>query len=337
MLKIQEIQEKLFGVNLIPDDIMNIVHKQQWLRIWIPKEYQGLGCRFHEGLKVLKTVAKIDGSLGWMVTLCSGANYFSRNLKPQIAQQIFTDSKACFGGSGMLGGTAKIKEGKYQINGTWHFATGAPHLTHFTLNAMLMKDGNAIMDENGNEQFKSFVIPKTKVTIIPNWKSMGMKATGTYSFSVENVDVEEDFSFVYNEFFTHSVLDKIPFRIFADLTLLVNYLGMAEHFVEEAKIIRPRLDFSNFIKFIKETEVKTENFALEIEKLLRSESLDLSEKQTEIHQFGEESVSKLSHELLEIYFQLGTKATHDDEPIHQIFNDFFTATQHANFRKDWKE
>lgn len=337
MLKIQDIQQKLFGVNLIPNEIMDIVHEQQWLRIWIPKEYQGLGCRFHEGLKVLKTVAKIDGSLGWMVTLCSGANYFSRNLKPQIAQQLFTDPKACFGGSGMLGGTAEIKERKYHINGTWHFATGAPHLTHFTLNAVLIKDGNAILDENGNEQFKSFVIPKTKVTIIPNWKSMGMKATGTYSFSVENVDVEEDFSFVYNEFFTHSVLDKIPFRIFADLTLLVNYLGMAEHFVEEAKIIRPLLDFSNFIKFIKETEAKTEYFALEIEELLRSESLDLSEKQTEIHQFGEESVSKLSHDLLEIYFQLGTKATHVDEPIHQIFNDFFTATQHANFRKDWKE
>src|SRR5690606_23717016 len=82
---------------------------------------------------------------------------------------------------------------------------------------------------------RSFIIPKDQVEIIADWQAMGMKATGTYSFKVHNILVDEAYSFIYNEFYTDAVLDRIPFRIFADLTLLVNYAGMAEHFIKEAE------------------------------------------------------------------------------------------------------
>lgn len=140
----------------------------------------------------------------------------------------------------MVGGTAeKQSDNTYLINGLWNFATGAPHLTHFTLNANITENGKPITDDDGNEIIRSFIVPKEQAVIIPNWKSMGMKASGTYSFTIKNVMVSEDYSFVYDTFFTNDILDSIPFRVFADLTLLVNYLGIASHFIEEAETIRP--------------------------------------------------------------------------------------------------
>ena len=338
MLTPEEIRKEMLGASEVSKSIMNQIHQERLLQIWVPKVYGGLGFRLKEGLSVLFDWSKIDGSLGWMLTLCSGANFFSRNLKPNIAKELFSNQNACFGGSGMIGGTAeKQSDETFLINGLWHFATGAPHLSHFTLNAQLIENGNPLLDQSGSEIIRSFVIPKDQVEIIPNWKSMGMKATGTYSFKVDDVKVSEDYSFIYDEFFTDDVLDKIPFRIFADLTLLVNYLGMASHFSEEAIKIRPQLNLNAFNQKIEEQKEKLLDFANEIEELLNDFELISSEKQSEIHDFSTDVVKILSHQILEIYFQLGIKATHTDSAIYQIFCDYFTAMQHSNFRREFVE
>lgn len=333
----QELREKMHGVSEVPSEIIDQIHQERLLQIWVPKVYGGLGLRLNQGLKTLFDWSKIDGSLGWMLTLCSGANFFSRNLKPNIAKELFADAETCFGGSGMIGGTAeKQAGGTFLINGLWHFATGAPHLSHFTLNAKLTENGNVLLDESGSEMIRSFVISKSQAEMIPNWKSMGMRATGTYSFKVENVKVSEEYSFIYDEFFTDDVLDKIPFRIFADLTLLVNYLGMASHFVEEATNIRPHLDLNFFKNRVEEAVGKVIEFADEIESLLTDSKLIISEKQTEVHEYSSALVESLSHQILEIYFQLGIKASHTDSAVYQVFCDYFTATQHSNFRRSFK-
>ncbi|MCY0968200.1 acyl-CoA dehydrogenase family protein [Chryseobacterium wangxinyae] len=334
MLTPEEIRKEMLGASEVSESIMNQIHHERLLQIWVPKMYGGLGFRLKEGLSVLFDWSKIDGSLGWMLTLCSGANFFSRNLKPNIAKELFSDPKTCFGGSGMIGGTAeKQTNGTFVINGLWHFATGAPNLSHFTLNAALTENGNPLLDNSGSEIIRSFVIYKDQVEIIPNWKSMGMKATGTYSFKVDNVNVTEEYSFIYDEFFTDDVLDKIPFRIFADMTLLINYLGMAAHFSEEAIKIRPDLNLNSFNQKIEEEKEILLRFANEIEALLNDFGIISNEKQSEIHDFSTDTVKNLSHQILEIYFQLGIKATHTDSVIYRIFCDYFTATQHSNFRR----
>lgn len=326
------LRKKLFNVTRIPDDVIDYIHNERWLQIWVPKNYGGLGLSFVDGLKQLKMFAAIDGSFGWMITLCAGANYFSRNLKPHVAKELFNDKKTCFGGSGFIGGTANKINNKYLIKGTWHYATGAPHLSHFTLNAIVTKDGKPVVDENGNEIIKSFVVKREDVTIIENWQSMGMKATGTYSFTVDDVLVDDDFCFEYNVFFTDSIIDKIPFRIFADLTLLANYIGLAQHFIEETLLINDELKIDFIADYIHQQEVKMYAFANEIEDLLINNVEISSKKESEIHQLGVEAVNTISHHLLDLYFSLGIKASQVNKPIYQIFCDYFTATQHANFR-----
>ncbi|WP_114820028.1 hypothetical protein [Chryseobacterium sp. KLBC 52] len=333
MLSTKDIRQELHGASRISDEVMQYIHEEGLLKIWVPQKYGGLGYRFEEGLKALFGWAQTDGSFGWMLTLCAGANYFSRNVKPEIAELLFTHSETCFGGSGMVGGTAeKIDNSHYLINGSWNFATGAPHLTHFTLNAKMTENGKPILDGNGNEIVRSFIIPKEQAQVIPNWKSMGMKASGTYSFTVENAIVSEEYGFVYDIFFTNDILDSIPFRVFADLTLLVNYLGMASHFIEEAVLIRPEIHFKSFAESVEKHLEKVLQIAGEVENIL-GDHKDISEGyQNEIHQYGVELVQKLSHQILTVYTQLGIRATDTNSAVYQVFCDYFTAAMHFNFR-----
>ena len=333
MLSTKEIRQELHEASVISDKVIQYIHEEGLLKIWVPKKYGGLGYRFEEGLKSLFGWAQTDGSFGWMLTLCAGANYFSRNINPEVAQLLFSNSKVCFGGSGMIGGTAeKQNDNTYLINGLWNFATGAPHLTHFTLNAIVTKEGKPIKDSRGKEMIHSFIVPKEQAAIIPNWKSMGMKASGTYSFSIENVIVSEDYSFVYDHFFTNDILDSIPFRIFADLTLLVNYLGIASHFIEEAELIRSQINFKSFSESVEKHLEKVLNIAGKVEHILGDHKEISAEKQNEIHTYGVELVQQLSHQILSVYTQLGIRATATDSAVYQVFCDYFTAAMHSNFR-----
>ncbi|TZF98456.1 hypothetical protein FW781_00560 (plasmid) [Chryseobacterium panacisoli] len=333
MLNIKDIRIELQGASIISDKVIEHIHEEKWLKIWVPKKYGGLGYRFEEGLKALFSWAETDGSFGWMLTLCAGANYFSRNIKPEVAELLFTNSKVCFGGSGMVGGTAeRQKDNTYIINGSWNFATGAPHLTHFTLNAKITENGQTITDNNGNEMIHSFIVPKEQAKVIPNWKSMGMKASGTYSFIIENIVVNEEYSFVYDHFFTNDILDSIPFRVFADLTLLVNYLGIASHFIEEAECIRPQINFKSFENSVEKHLEKVLNIAREVENLLSDNREISAEKQNEIHTYGVNLIQQLSNQILTIYTQLGIRATETDSAVYQVFCDYFTAAMHSNFR-----
>ena len=333
MFNIDAIRKQLLNVETFNSEVLQLIEKQNWLNIWVPKQYNGLGLPFSEGLQILQKTAKIDGSLGWFITLCSGANYFSRNLKPTIAHQLFSSQKTCFGGSGMLGGTAEKQNDYYIVNGLWHYATGAPYLTHFTLNAKLIENGNEILDENGEPKFLSFILEKSQVELIPTWKSMGMVATSSHSFEVINQKVHQDYSFIYNEFYSDDLVEKIPFRVFADLTLLVNYLGMAEHFLEKSLELFSSNLQTEFEILLNESTSQTIDFSIKIEKLLSENKVTSNVLETEIHQFGENTTEQITNYIIQLYPHLGIKASKTNEEINQIFRDYFTATQHRNFRK----
>lgn len=334
MLSAKELRTAMQGATAIPKEVLDHIYKQRWLQLWVPQSYGGLGCDFKTGLAHLYAWAKIDGSLGWMLTLCAGANYFSRNMIPTTAKKLFANEHTCFGGSGMVGGTADEQEdGSFIIQGLWHYATGAPYLSHFTLNAQVFKQGKPMLDEEGNPCIRSFIVPHNKVKVIPNWNSMGMQASGTFSFQVDQVSIPADYHFAYDTFYTNDLVTQIPFGVFADLTLIVNYLGLAQHFMEEAEKNWEHPLVHTYQKEIEQAYQEVLHYAHQVEcGLLATKSLELQIE--EIHIFGVQVVERLTLLITQVYVQLGIKATQLDQPIYRVFCDFFTATQHRNFRMD---
>ena len=334
--KLQALRELCFGASIFSEEVLNWIAKENLWNLWVPKNYGGLELSFIEGLLKLQEVAKIDGSLGWTLTLCSGANYFIGNLAPETADEIFSQPKAgvCFGGSGGVFGTAEKRGDKYRLSGKWRYATGAPYLTHFTLNAEIYENGQQVLNNDGSPKVRSFVLPREEVEIIEDWNTMGLKASATHSFTVENALVHERFSFKYNEFHQPQDIFKIPFSVFADLTLWVNYIGMAQHFLEEA---RHNLQSKEILKNLKGSisisNQKTVNYSTSIEDKIENEVKITSEFMEEIHKTASNSVKDISRNIIEVYPSLGVKASRENEQLNQIFCDYFTATQHHIFTK----
>jgi alkylation response protein AidB-like acyl-CoA dehydrogenase len=95
------------SVGQLHPEVLNTIYKQNWFNLFVPKEHGGLGLHLADGLQILEGLAWSDGSAGWIVTLCSGANYFIGFLEPEAAKEIFNDPHACLAGSGHPSGIAK--------------------------------------------------------------------------------------------------------------------------------------------------------------------------------------------------------------------------------------
>ena len=332
----QEPDELDFSKSIFSDEVLAWIAKENLWNIWVPQCFGGLEMSFSEGLNKLRSLAKMDGSLGWTVTLCSGANFFVGNLQKSVADDIFTNPErpVCFGGSGGVFGTAERDGDCYIISGTWKYATGAPYLTHFTLNAKIQENGKDIVQKDGTPMVRSFVLKKNQVEIIPDWETMGLKATATESFKVEKQWVHKKYSFVYNEVHRPHPIFKVHFSIFADLTLWVNYVGMAEHFLEESKKISGSAEPTR--QLLAQVEIAGSllmGFAAQIEKSVAQGDTFSEKFINKVHDEASKSVKLLSQAILGTYPSLGILASTESHVLNQIFRDYFTATQHHIFRK----
>jgi len=332
--KQQTLRKLCLGIDIFPEKLLNWIAQENLWNIWVPKAYGGLELSLTEGLSKLKELAKIDGSLGWTVTLCSGANFFIGNLEPAAAKEIFHSEKiTILGGSGGVFGTAEKIGDDYKISGTWRYATGANYLTHFTLNAEIQENGKTLLNKDGSPQVRSFIIPKEEAKIIEDWKTMGLKASVTNSFKVEGSVISKRFSFIYNEFYQPQDIFKIPFSVFADLTLWVNYMGMAEHFLEEANSVKSVKAIETLAEGLELENQKIIAYAEKIEDEIENDKVISKEFIEEIHTSASNSVKNLSKNIIEVYPYLGIKASENNHPLNQVFCDYFTATQHHIFTK----
>src|SRR5690606_5244034 len=107
------------------------------------------------------------------------------------------------------------------------------------------------------------------VEVKRDWNAMGLKATATHSFRVHSKFVEDKYCFRYNELHRPHPIFKVPFSIFADLTLWANYLGMAQHFLAEAQyLLGPHVALYRLLALLTTTEHSIMDHGLKIEGMI---------------------------------------------------------------------
>lgn len=327
--------------------LLDMAYQNNWFKLFVPKIYGGPGMKLPDILRLEEELAYLDGSLAWTITLCSGASWFTGFIDSLLVKDILTDEKACFAGSGAVGGTARKNTSGYVVNGKWQYASGALHATVFTANCVLQDDnGNVLQDEGGNDIIKSFVFKKSEVQVLPGWSYIGMIATGSHAFEVKELEVSENRSFVINS--NIQITDEgfdYPFLQLAETTLAVNSLGMARHFIDlveqhfftraAAKRYEP-YQVSFFENELKEGKNELRTSQDQFYKIF-----DDSWQRLRAYEIIDESilfkVSKSSRELAHkarsivdrLYPYAGLEAAKKETEMNRVWRDLHTASQHA--------
>jgi alkylation response protein AidB-like acyl-CoA dehydrogenase len=215
-------------------DQLSVIYSERWFNLFVPATYHGLALSLPEGLQIEEALAWVDGSTGWTVTLCSGANWFIGFLQTQIAETLFKNEEVCLAGSGKPSGTATILQNGYEISGSWNYATGASHATAFTANCLLEKEGVIQQHPDGSPLIRAFVFLKDEVKIYPDWNAFGMIATSSHRFEVSHLRVGSERCVLIEGSKSNlpQSIYRFPFEAFAVATLSVNCSGMGCRFLQ---------------------------------------------------------------------------------------------------------
>lgn len=180
---------------------------------------------FVKAVKTIEEYSKLDGNIGWILQIGAGAGVFAAYLENRIAKKYFSQSHQVVAGSGFPAGVAKPVKGGFQVSGSWRFASGAYHASIFTANCKI---------DNSKDTIVSVIIPADRVTILPVWNGMGMRATDSHTFVVEDVFIPEEdvFEIVPERLVVRSPLYRMPFDLFARALFIPVFLGMADDYIE---------------------------------------------------------------------------------------------------------
>jgi len=327
-------------------EIISLIEQERWFKLYLPEEFGGIDIELPSILRLLESISMIDGSTGWTVTLCSGASWFAGFLEEKLRNHIFNSVNTCVTGSGAIGGTAvKTPEG-YLINGSWKHSSGALHATHFTANCFIKNnDSSAILDDQGKEIVKSFIFDKKEVSTSLTWSYIGMVATGSHGFEVNNLIVPTNRSFQINsDLKMRTNAGNYPFLQLAETTLAVNFSGMALHFLEVAEL--HVLNSDNLKRF-------SEHHAAIIKETFASQKKLLADARNKFFQIADKSWSDLQNDTLEesvlnevslvsrtlahvsrrvtdnLHPYCGLDAAKKTTLLNRIWRDMHTASQHS--------
>ncbi|MDO3626581.1 acyl-CoA dehydrogenase [Mucilaginibacter sp. BT774] len=219
---------------MLHPDQLAIIYDQAWFKILVPAVYSGRELSIPELVRLEESISWADGSVGWVVTLCCGAGWFGGFLHPDKAKAIFNNPLVCLAGSGAATGTATIADNGYVINGTWKYASGAHHATHFTANCIIKKGNETVLDKGGNPLILPFIFDCKDVEVFPAWKYVGMMGTGSDAFRITNLAVRADCCFKIDPEAAvgQGPLYQYPFLQLAEATLAANISGIAIHFMD---------------------------------------------------------------------------------------------------------
>ncbi len=321
------------------------IYRQKWFRMFMPKSIGGLEYSLPEALRTEEALASVDGSTAWVVTLCSGAGWFAGFLDESLLAEIAATPEACIAGSGAATGTAAVAGDGYTVRGEWKYASGAIYATMLTANCVITKGGRPILHQDGTPVVKTFIFRKSEVEIKRTWTSMGMVATGSHAFKVQDFHVPATRSFEIDAAKARIALPvyQYPFLQLAETTLAVNYAGLAHRFIALCdEIFEARShDGKNIPRNLHADATRTLLHARTDFYDAVDISWSLCSQMTTIPDAVLRKVSDVSHNLYKtslalvsrLYPFAGMAAADPRTELNRVWRNLFTASQHALFAK----
>jgi indole-3-acetate monooxygenase len=211
-----------------PDAALQIIRREKLFKLFLPENLGGLNYSLLETLNVIQRCAYINGTLGWLVQIGNGGNYFAAYIDEKTSQELFSPANAVLAGSGALSGIATPAEGGYSVSGKWRYASGSAYASFFTFSAKV----------EGSEQTISGCFMPEQVNVIDDWKSIGMRFSTTNTFTAENqfVPANRVFALTEQKWLHDMPVFSFPFLAYAQGFFLSVQYGLLSRILHEASV-----------------------------------------------------------------------------------------------------
>lgn len=158
----------------------------------------GLEPSFAEMIETWIEMAWQDGSFGWIGIANLPSSFAAATYLPDDGfAEVFTahDNHVTMGGQFFPNGQGVAVDGGYRVTGSWSFGSGIGHSQYVAAGFFPMDDGEMRWVNDGIPDMQVAVVPREDVSFNDGWYVQGLKGTGSYDYSFEDVFVPQSRTF----------------------------------------------------------------------------------------------------------------------------------------------
>ena len=181
----------------LPRELLHALHDSRLFRLLLPKSCGGEEVAPAVFVAAVEEVAKADASVAWCMAQGSGCSMAAAYLEPAVAQEIFGGREAVLAwGPGAANATARAVQGGYRVSGSWPYASGSRHAQWLGGHAQLLDaEGKPCLGPDGKPAERTLLFPRAKAEIKDVWHVVGLKGTGSDTYTVTDLFVPARYSF----------------------------------------------------------------------------------------------------------------------------------------------
>jgi indole-3-acetate monooxygenase len=216
----------------MPREVIDAFHDAGLFRILLPRKMGGGELTIPDSLRLCEEVARIDGSAGWNLAICSGGPLFGYNLSRAAFEKIYGDPLGLSAGS-LNPATTRVvpADGGWRFSGKATYASGSGHATYLMAAGMVLRDGAPQMVD-GFPMMRAGLFPIKNAKILNTWSTAGMRGTGSNDCVFEDIFVSDEFTFDWMNAkspWQRGPFENIPLQLQFVGGLVSVVLGTARH------------------------------------------------------------------------------------------------------------
>ena len=177
----------------LTQEVVDALAGQDLLRMLLPKSMGGQEVALVDYAKACEALAWADASTAWFV------NQSNVSMATSAASMPHEAAAAMFEGpyAGLAWGARHDKskairvEGGYRLTGTWSFASGGRHTKMLGAHSAVQNPDGTPHIRYGRPDDRSFVFLRSQARIIDDWHVLGLRGTGSDSYSVEDLFIPD--------------------------------------------------------------------------------------------------------------------------------------------------
>lgn len=163
-------------------------------RSLLPQSLGGSEAPLETFMQMQEEIAKADASTAWCLGQCSVCAMTAAYLDAEPAKEIFNVAPGILAW-GAINHQVQAVPGGYMANARWEFASGSRQASWLGSHVKVVEpDGSLRLKKDGTPEIRTILFPVTSATMYDVWDVIGLRGTGTDSYSVENLFIPDKFA-----------------------------------------------------------------------------------------------------------------------------------------------
>jgi len=173
----------------LPPHLFDALVANDLFRLLQPQAYGGAELAPLDHVQILEEVGRHDAAAAWCLGQNNVCAIVSAYLAPEVARAMF-DGPGAILAWGPGPAQARAVAGGFRLTGRFDFASGSRHARWLGAHVPVLEpDGSRRKFPDGRPATYTLLFPKTSVQVEDTWQVIGLKATGSDSYTVDDLFV----------------------------------------------------------------------------------------------------------------------------------------------------